>query len=35
VPAGDRVIARGGSSTQPILVALDDAGRATPVGLTY
>jgi hypothetical protein len=34
VPAGDRVIARGGSSTQPILVALDDAGRATPVGLT-
>jgi hypothetical protein len=34
VPAGDRVIGRGGSFTEPVLVAFDDAGRAEPVPLT-
>ncbi|RNM17184.1 hypothetical protein [Nocardioides pocheonensis] len=33
VPAGDHVLARGGSFEAPTLVALDDAGQATPVPL--
>lgn len=34
VPAGDRVLAQGGSDDSPALFALDDSGRATPVPLT-
>jgi hypothetical protein len=34
VPAGDHVLARGGTFEAPVLEALDDAGRSAPVPLT-
>jgi hypothetical protein len=34
VPAGDRVLAQGGTYDNPELFALDDSGHATPVPLT-
>jgi hypothetical protein len=33
-PSGDQVIAQGGTYDDPVLLALDDRGRATPVTLT-